>query len=99
MLSSVTHMLHDVMNRTPMVPSETAGFALTLAYNCALVGGELVALPIVSEEGLMPALLSFSVSGMLHASLLQCQAHGLVLVAVNSYAVRTISCSDVLMVW
>lgn len=62
-LSSVVLMLNDVTNRTPTVPLETAGFALTLIYNCALVGGELVALPIVSEEGMLTALLSFSAIG------------------------------------
>ena len=62
-LSSVVHMLHDVLNRVPMVPLELAGFALTMVYNCALVGGELVALPMISDDGLVSALLSFAASG------------------------------------
>jgi hypothetical protein len=56
-------MLNDVTSRVPGVPLEAASHALTLVYNCALVGGELAALPIVSEEGLLSVLLSFAALG------------------------------------
>jgi hypothetical protein len=64
-LSSVVHMLQSVVKRET-VPMESAAFALLMMYNCALVGGNLVAVPIASEEGLVSTLLSFAASGVDH---------------------------------
>jgi hypothetical protein len=64
-LSSVVHMLQSVVNRES-VPLESAAFALLMMYNCALVGGNLVAVPIAAEEGLVSTLLSFAASGEKH---------------------------------